>query len=220
MSDLTVSFYVLMGAALLAAIVFLLTRRAKRQREEALSGYCAKNGYRLTLRNEPTAREIFIESDDWQLTSSMRATIASAEGGSSGWQRETEWICKRENPLRQMFALQVSAGSANFETLPPWIRETALGAMRLWLGDWARELASVRTAFYENGRTGVVLEPHPHAADGALEQLCAALGRYTGGLPLYLESSQAHVRIRLTDRMLDTAQQIDQLLQITKTLQY
>lgn len=218
MQELTLSLYVLLGAVVVAAAVFLLTRRAGRLREEALAAYCAQNGYRLTSSKEPTVKTIRIEGGNWQLQSSMRAIVSSLDSGSSGWQRETEWICRSENPLRETFALQLSAGSTDLDRLPQWVRDAALGAMRLWLGDWARELSSVRTAFCEGGRTAVVFEQQAHAADAALEQMRVYLDQYRGALPLYLESSPAQLRLRLPDVLIDTAQEAEALLCLAKTL--
>ena len=45
MDDIAVSLYVLLGAALLASAVFLLTRRAAKRREEALSTYCSQKSF-------------------------------------------------------------------------------------------------------------------------------------------------------------------------------
>ena len=218
MDNMTVSLYVLLGAVVVAAIVFLLTRRAGRLREEALAAYCAQNSYRLTSSKEPTVKTIRIEGDNWQMRSSMRAVVSSPDSGSSGWQRETEWICQSENPLRQTFALQLSAGVTDLDRLPQWVRDAALGAMRAWLGDWARELSSVRTAFCEGGRTAVVFEQQAHAADAALEQMRVYLDQYRGALPLYLESSPAQLRLRLPDVLVDTAQEAEALLRLAKTL--
>ena len=218
MENMTLSLYVLLGAVVVAAVVFLLTRRAGKLREEARAAYCAQNGYRLTSSKEPTAKTICIESDIWQMRSSMRAVVSSSDSGSSGWQRETEWICKSENPLRQTFALQLSAGVTDLDRLPQWVRDAALGAMRAWLGDWARELSSVRTAFCEGGRTAVVFEAQARAVDAALEQMRVSLGQYRGALPLYLESSPAQLRLRLPDMMIDTSQEAVALLRLAKTL--
>lgn len=218
MDDLTLSLYVLLGAALIAAIVLLLTRRAGKLREEALAAFCAQNGYRLTSSKEPTVKTICIEGDNWQMQSSMRAVVTSPDSGSSGWQRETEWICQSENPLRQTFALQLSAGSTDLDRLPPWVRDAALSAMRLLLGDWARELSSARTVFCEGGRAAVVFEPQPHAADAALERMRASLDQYRGALPLYLASSPTQIRLRLPDVWIDTAQEAEALLRLAKSL--
>ena len=218
MDDMTLSLYVLLGAALLAVVVFLLTRRAAKRREEELSAWCARNGYRLTIRKEPTAKEIRVEGDGWQMQSRMRAIVNSTDSGSSGWQRETEWICQDANPLRQTFALQLTAGATDLDRLPQWLRDTALGALRLWLGDWAQELSSTRTAFCENGRTAVVFETREHAADATLERLRVLLGQYRGKLPLYLESAPANIRLRLPDVMIDTFRETEELLRLTKAL--
>jgi hypothetical protein len=219
MDDIAVSLYVLLGAALLAAAVFLLTRRAAKRREEALFAYCTQNGYHLTILREPSAREIRIEGDGWQLVSRMRALQNSADSGSSSWRRETEWLCERENPLRQTFALQMVQGASDLDRLPPWMREAALGALRLWLGEEMDRLTSVRSAFYESGRTCLVFETEAPAADAALEKLLISLHSYRGNLPLYLTSTPAHIRLQLPDAAISTAQEAEQLLTLAKTLQ-
>lgn len=218
MNDLTLSLYVLLGAALVAAAVFLLTARARKQREEALAAFCAQNGYRLTIQKEPTARVLEIEGDEFQLSSSMCALESSADSGSNNWHRETELIGTRENPLRATFALHISQGSTDLERLPQWVRDAALSAMRAWLGDWARELSSVRTAFCEGGRTGVVFEPQEGAAAAALERLRVLLSQYHGGLPLMIESAPARVRIFLPDGMIFTVREAQELIQLVKAL--
>lgn len=219
MNDITVSLCVLLGAALLAVAVFLLTRRAAQQREEALQAYCTQNGYRLTILREPETRETQIEGDGWRLVSGMHALQNSGDTGSSGWRRETEWICTRENPLRHSFALQLSQGSTDLDRLPQWVRDIIVDTLRLWLGERIRNPSSVRTAFCENGRTCVIFEQEPHVADASLEQLRVSLGHYRGSLPLYLECSPACVRLFLPDAMAATAQDVEQLLQIAKPLQ-
>ena len=219
MDEIMVSLFVLLGAAMLAAAVFLLTRRAARQKEEALASYCAQNGYRLTSLRKPELREIKIETDDWRLTAVMNALQNSGDTGSSSWRRETQWVCERENPLRQTFALQLSQGATDLDRLPQWVRDAAIAALRLWLGEETSELNSLRTAFSENGRSCVVFEREAHAADATLERLLVILGQYRGSLPLYLECSPARVRLFLPDAMAATAQEAEQLLQIAKTLQ-
>ena len=219
MDDITVSLYVLLGAALLAAAVFLLTRRAAKRREEALSAYCAQNMYRLTILKEPDSREIQIEGEDWLLKSSMRALQNSADTGASGWQRETQWLSTRENPMRQAFALQLSQGATDLDRLPPWMREAALAAMRLWLGAGHEHLGSIRTAFCEGGRSCIVLETQPHAADAALEPLLLSLQHYRGSLPLYLACAPTYIRLHLPDLAISTAFEAEQLIDLVKTLQ-
>jgi len=218
MDYISVSLYVLLGAAVLAAVVLLLTRRAEKQREEELQSYCAQNGYRLTIRREPTAREIQLEGDGWHLVSSMRALQNTAQTGSSDWKRETEWVCTKEDPKRQTFALQVSQGTTDLDSLPTWLRESALCAMRAWLGGDLQNVSSVRTAFCEGGRTGLVFETGQHAADAALERLVLALRAYHGGLPLYLECSPVRFRSFLPDAAVKTAPEIESLLNIAFSL--
>jgi hypothetical protein len=218
MDDLMLSLYVLFGASLLAALVYLLMRRAAKRREEALAAYCAQNRFHLTNLREAIAREIRIEGDGWQLVSSMRAQHNSSEGGNSGWRRETEWCCTQENPLRQTFALQLSEGTSDFDRLPSWVRDAALSALRLWLGEEAQNLESVRMASFSRERTGVVFETKPHAADAALEPLRFALQSYHGALPLYLECSRVWVRLHLPGTAIATADEVEQLLRIARLL--
>ena len=218
MDDLMLSLYVLLGTLLLAVLIFLLMRRAASRREEALAAYCAQNGYRLTTLREATAREIRIEADGWQLISSMRARHNSGESGNSGWRRETEWFCTKENLLRQTFALQLSEGAADFDRLPSWVRDAALAAVRLWLGDELKSLDSVRTVPFSGARTGVVFETAPQAADAALEPLRFALQSYHGALPLYLESSSARVRLHVPGAAINSAEEADQLLRVARLL--
>lgn len=218
MDDITVSLIVLLGAVLLAAGVFLLTRRSARQREEALLDYCEKNGLHLAVRREPESREVRITGESWQLVASMRAQQNSGDTGASGWQRETEWICLRENPLRQTFALQLSQGATDLDRLPQWVRDAAIEALRLWLGEEMQKLDSLRTAFCENGRSCVVFEQEAHAADASLEQLLLPLTQYRGSLPLYLECAPARVRLFLPDAFVASAPEAEQLLRIAKKL--
>ncbi len=219
MDDISVSLYVLLGAALLASAVFLLTRRATKRREEALSSYCSQNMYRLTIQREPESREIQIEADGWLLTSGMHALQNSADTGASGWQRETKWLSTRENPLRQTFALQLSQGATDLDRLPPWMQEAALAAMRLWLGAGHEHLGSIRTAFCQGGRICIVMETQPHEADAALEPLLLSLQRYRGSLPLYLVCAPTYIRLHLPDVAISTAEEAEQLLDLVKTLQ-
>ncbi len=218
MDDILLSLYVLLGAAILAVLVFFLTRSADKKREEALKTYCAQNGYRLRLQREPIAREIQIEGDGWRLVSSMHALQNTADSGSSGWQRETEWIDTIDNPMRQTFALQISKGSADLDRLPPWIRDAAISAVRGGIDGEMQDLNSVRTAFYEGGRSVIAFETKPLAADAILERLMVALREYHGGLPLYIESSPGRIRLRLPDAALRSAEEVDQLLRLTKML--
>lgn len=214
MEDILLSVYVVLGAGLIVAGIFLLTHRAAKRREAALSNYCAAHGYRLSITKEPTAREIVLESDNWRLSSSMRALQNSAEAGSSDWRRETAFVCMDPNPLRKTFALQLSKGSSDLDALPPWLREQALSAMRLLLGPDMAGLSVVRTAFCEGGRSGVVFEATAHAADDALEQLKPTLLAWRGGLPLYFECSPGQIRLRLPDVAARSAEEADALLQI------
>lgn len=218
MDDILISLYVLLGAAALAALVFFLTRSADKKREKALKAYCAQNGYRLRLQREPTAREMQIEGEGWRLVSSMRALQSTADSGSSGWQCETEWMDTREDSARQTYALQISKGSADLDRLPLWIRDAAISAVRSGLEGDMLDLNSIRTAFYEGGRSVIALEAKPLAADAMLERLMVALREYHGGLPLTIESSPRRVRLRLPDAALRSAEEIDQLLRLTKML--
>lgn len=219
MDDILSSLYVLLGVGLLIAVVFLLSHRKVRQRAEELAAYCAQNGYRLTLQNEPLMRSIRIETDDWQLNSTMRAIRNGGDTGSSGWQRETEWICTRENPLRKTFAMQLSQGSTNLDQLPQWLRDAAVSALKHWLGDDMQALDSVRTVSFDKKRTCILFEPEAHAADAALEQLRVSLEQYTGNLPLYLECSPSRVRLFLPDVKADSVRVLERLILIGKTLQ-
>ena len=219
MDDILSSLYVLLGVGLLIAAVFLLSRQRARQRVEELAAYCAQNGYRLTLQNEPLMRSIRIETDDWQLNSTMRAIRNDGDTGSSGWQRETEWICTRENPLRKTFAMQLSQGSTNLEQLPQWLRDAAVSALKHWLGDDMQTLDSVRTLSFDQKRTCILFEPEAHAADATLEQLRFSLEQYTENLPMFLECSPARVRLFLPDVKADPVPVLERLILIGKTLQ-
>jgi hypothetical protein len=219
MDDILSSLYVLLGVGLLIAAVFLLSRQKARQRAEELAAYCAQNGYRLTLQNEPLMRSIQIETDDWQLNSTMRAVRNDGDTGSSSWQRETKWICTRENPLRKTFAMQLSQGSTNLDQLPQWLRDAAVSALKHWLGDDMQALDSVRTVSFDKKRTGILFEQEAHAADATLEQLRVSLEQYTGNLPLYLECSPSRVRLFLPDVKADSAPVLERLISIGKTLQ-
>ncbi|NLI54612.1 MAG: hypothetical protein GX417_09895 [Clostridiales bacterium] len=212
--DRLLSLLVILGAALAAGAIFLLTRRAARRREEALAAYCALHGYRLTTNRAPTAREIALEGDGWRLTSSMRALQSTAQAGSSDWRRETEFVCGVSNPMRQTLALQVSGGSTGLEALPSQVREAAITALRRRLGGEFTNLASVRTAFCEGRRCGVVLETDAHTADAALELLHLPLSAWRGGLPLYLACSPAQIRLNLPDCMVQSVEETDALLRI------
>ena len=219
MDDILSSLYVLLGVGLLIAAVFLLSRQRARQRVEELAAYCAQNGYRLTLQNEPLMRSIRIETDDWQLNSTMRAIRNDGDTGSSGWQRETEWICTRENPLRKTFAMQLSQGSTNLEQLPQWLRDAAVSALKHWLGDDMQTLDSVRTLSFDQKRTCILFEPEANAADATLEQLRFSLEQYTENLPMFLECSPARVRLFLPDVKADPVPVLERLILIGKTLQ-
>lgn len=214
MTDLSLSLLVLFGAAALAGAILLFARRAARKREEALAAYCAERGFRLEITREPNARSVCVFTDDWRLTGSMRASANAAQTGSSEWERKTEWICTRQNPLRPVFALQVSGGGTDLERLPDWVRGAALAAMRSWLGDSLKSLSSVRTAFCENGRCGVLFESESRSADRTMEKLYAPLSAWRGSLPLYLECSPARVRLTLTGVALRDVKEMEAILQI------
>ena len=219
MDDILSSLYVLLSVGLLIAVVFLLSHRKVRQRAEELAADCAQNGYRLTFQNEPLKRSIRIETDDWQLNSTMRAIRNDGDTGSSGWQRGTEWICTRENPLRQTFAMQLSQGSTNLDQLPQWLRNAAVSALKHWLGDDMQALDSVRTLSFDQKRTCILFEPEAHAADAMLEQLRFSLEQYTGNLPMFLECSPSRARLFLPDVKADSAPVLERLISIGKTLQ-
>lgn len=219
MDDILSSLYVLVGVGLLIAAILLLSRQKTRRREEELAAYCAQNGYRLTVVKEPLLRSICIETDDWQLNSTMCVIRNDGDTGSSGWHRETEWICMRENPLRKTFAMQLSQGSTNLDQLPQWLRDAAVSALKHWLGDDMQALDSVRTVSFDKKRTGILFEPESHAADAALEQLRVSLEQYTENLPLYLECSPSRVRLFLPDVKADSVRVLERLILIGKTLQ-
>lgn len=218
MNDILLSLYVLIGIALAAGLIFYFTTRAAKRREEALAAFCEKNGYLLTVTKEPTAREIVVRGNDWRLVSSMRALQNASQSGSSDWQRETELVCESKNPLRRTFALQVSGGSADPEILPAGLRETAVSAMRSRMGGSAANLTSVRTAFRDNGRSGVIFETQPHAADLALEALRLPLSGWRGGMPLYIVCSPETIRLTLPDCAVKTADEIESLINIYDVL--
>ncbi|MEZ4509348.1 MAG: hypothetical protein R2912_08300 [Eubacteriales bacterium] len=219
MDDILSSLYVLLGVGLLVAVIFLLSRRKARQKEEELAAYCAQNGYQLTVQHEPLMRSIRIETDAWQLTSIMRSIRNEGDTGSSGWHRETEWVCLRENPLRQTFAMQVSQGSTNLDQLPQWLKDAAISALKHWLGDDMQALDSVRTLSFDKKRTCLVFEPEPGAADATLEQLRVLLEQYTGTQPLYLECSPSRGRLFLPDVKADSVPVLERLISIGKVLQ-
>lgn len=214
MTEIGLSLFVLAGISVLVLTVLLLSRRAAQNRETALAAYCAKNGFHLEIIKEPTARSIRIVAKDWRLTGSMRASENAAQTGSSDWERKTEWICTRQNPLRPVFALQVFSGATELERLPDWVREAALAAMRRWLGDALRDLSSMRTVFCENGRCGVLFEPEKRSADRAMERLYAPLSAWRGNLPLYLESAPDCARLTLANVAFRDAKEAEAILQI------
>ena len=217
MDDITLSLLVVAGAALITAAVLLLNRRAAKRREEALAAYCGANNYRLTMTKESTARGIVIEGDGWRIESAMRALVNSAETGSSGWQRETAFVCDMNNPVRKTFALMISGGSSDLDAVPSWVRETAVSQLRAHLGVEMLGLNSVRTVRFQNGRSGLLFETEPSAADAALELLRQPLAAWSGKPPLYLECSPEKISVRLPDTAIKSAEEIDAILRIGLT---
>lgn len=218
MTDIGLSLAVLGGIAVLAGVILLMSRRDARKREAALAGYCSEHGFCLATTKEPNARSIRVFTDDWRLTGSMRASASTAQSGSAEWERKTEWICTRQNPLRPVFALQVSNGATDFECLPDWVREAALAAIRSQIGESLQPLSSVRTAFCENGRCGVLFERENRSAESVMERLYAPLGEWCGGLPLYLECSPERARLTLTNVALKDAKELEAILRIALQL--
>lgn len=214
MDDTTLSLVVVLAAGLVIAAIFLLARRRTRAREEALASYCAQRGYQLRSVKEPTARNIVIEGENWRLTSGMRALQNRTQAGSSDWKRETEWVCTKPNTPRKTVALMVSRGSTELEQLPAWVRETALSALRLWLGEEMQQLHAIRTAFCERGITGIAFETEANDAEMTLNTLRQPLLESKIELPLYLECSPERIRIFLPDAAVQTAEEADAILQI------
>ncbi len=218
MDDITLSILVVICTVAVAGFIFTHIRQKTKQREEALAEYCDGKGYRLTITKEPTTRLIVVESDQWALTSSMRTQQNSSSSGSTDWQSETVWICNERNPMRETFALQVSAGSTDIETLPPWVRDRALQAMRLMISEEMKDLTSVRTAFHDRNRTGIVFEKKEYDAEKALLNIRAPLSEWRGGLPLFAEASPEHVRLYFSNCAVKTADEISTVLEIGNAL--
>ena len=214
MDDITLSIWILLGAAVFCGGILLFTRHATRKRDLALAVYCAAQGYMLELKREGTARSLNILTSDWRLSSSMRSERDVGHTGSSDWQRQTQWLCERADALRPVFALQLSSGSTNLSKLPAYVREAAIQAMRLWLGEDAPGTLSARTVFCEGGRCCAVFETVEHTADGALERLRAPLFALRGSLPLYLLCSPERLRLSLPGAALWSTGEIEALLQV------
>lgn len=113
----------------------------------------------------------------------------------------------------------MSAGSTDPDALPSVLRDIAISAIRLRLDGSAASFSSVRTAFHENGRSGIIFETEPNAAADALESLRVPLAAWRGGLPLYLSCSPEGVQITLPDCAAKTAEEIESLIAIGFALQ-
>ena len=214
MDDVTLSIWILLGAAVFCGGILLFTRYATRKRDLALAAYCAAQGYLLESKREGTARSLQISAPDWQLLSSMRSERDAGQTGSSDWQRQTQWICQRKDERRPTFALQLSSGSTNLSKLPTYVRDAAIQAMRLWLGEDMPEITSARTAFCEGGRCCAVYETVEHNADEALERLRAPLLALHGSLPLYVLCSPERLCLSLPGAALWSTGEIIALLKV------
>ncbi len=214
MDDITLSILIMLGAAVFFVGILLFTRYATQKRDQALAVYCAEKGYRLESTREGTARSLSIYAQDWQLSSSMRSERDVGHTGSSDWQRQTQWYCERADRMRPTFALQLSSGSTNLNTLPSYVREAAIIAMRLWLGKDAPENIGARTVFCENGRCCAVFESVEHSADAMLTRLRAPLLGLRASLPLYVLCSPERLRLSLPGAALWSAGEIETLLQV------
>lgn len=218
MEDLMLSLVVIVCTAAVVFIIFLIVGKKRKARTEGLSSYCNEHRLEMSLETEPTGRVLTVTSENWSLTSSMRAGINESSSGSSEWQKLTEWTCTKHDPNRPIFALHCSGSSANMDALPQWVRAAAIEKLRQQIGGSANTLSSVRTAFSAHGVTGIVFEPESMSAHAVLERIEREMSGWKKEWPLYIESSPERAAIRTPGLYIANAEQLDRLLHIGETL--
>lgn len=217
MNEITLSAIIFACAAAFVGIVFLVKTAKDGRKREALRQYCEKNGFRLRFWDKGNEKGLSVRSEDWILSVSMRAAVNNAETGSSGWAKETEWLCERPDDRRLAFALYCSKAQCGFEAMPEWVRSAAIEKMRRAFPG-AADFSSVRTAFCEKGITCLAFENAEKTAQPIIERLRPAVGRWNGGVPVCIECSPERVKIVVRDSFLEEPEQVDALVRMGEIL--
>jgi len=217
LDEITLSIIVFACVAAFVGAVFFIKAARDRRQKETLRQYCETNGFQLRFWEEGSEKGYSIQSEDWGLRACMRALTSGAETSGSRWEQETEWVCDQADESRPAFALFCSKAQGGFETMPEWVRSSAIAKMRRTFPG-ALDFSSVRTAFCERGMTCIAFENKEKSAQSLIERIRPAIGGWSGGAPVCIECAAGRVKIRVHGCYLEEPDQIDALVHLGKAL--
>jgi hypothetical protein len=217
LNEITLSAIVFICVAAFVAGVFFVDAARKKRLKDSMRQYCAQNGFQLRFWDNGNEKGHTVQSEDWILRICMPVQSGNAETGNPGTVRETEWLCDKKDERRPAFALYCSMAQCGFETLPEWVRTTAITQMkRAFPG--AAEFSSVRTAFCEREMTCLAFENKAHSAQPLVERIRPVIGAWNGRVPICIECTPERVRIIVRDCFLEEPEKIDAIIRLGKTL--
>lgn len=217
LNEITLSAIVFVCVAAVVGVVFLIKAVRDGRQKETLRQYCEKNRFQLRFWDKGSQKGHSIQSEGWVLRACVHAPDHNAETAGAGLAQETEWISAKPDAGRPAFALFCSKAQCGFETLPEWVRASAIAKMRRAFPG-ASAFSSVRTAFCEQGITCLAFENEEKSAQPLIERIRPAFGDWSGGGPVCIECAPEHVRILVRGSFMEEPEQIDALIRLGRLL--
>jgi len=116
MSDISITFIVIICTAIIVALIFIFIRKVKVKNENIIKEECLNQGWILLEDNKPIHRKATITSDNWCLVYESKY-----RSSSSNWSHNVLWTSKQI--LRSEFILGNSSSTSNFENIPSLLRD-------------------------------------------------------------------------------------------------
>lgn len=217
LNEIMLSAIVFACVAAFVGVVFLIKAIRDRRQKETLRQYCEKNRFQLRFWDKGSQRGFSIQSEGWILRACVYAPDHNAEAAGPGLAQETEWTGAKPDAGRPAFALFCSKAQCGFETLPEWVRSSAIAKMRRAFPG-ASDFSSVRTAFCEQGITCLAFENEEKSAQLLIERIRQAVGDWNGGGPVCIECTPERVRVLVRGCFMEEPGQIDALIRLGRLL--
>lgn len=213
MSDIASGLIVAAVTAVVVAVLFICSGRAKTRKIEALQELCRQRGWSYERLGGTLAHGHRIAGDGWSFEAVSRSSGREAGPGSSEWGHETCWNAPGEDPGRGTFILGSRLGGKllDFARMPPAL-------LSRFLGEEAAAMRPFPAGERLDGRYVLFAREPPPAMgflDGRTEDLLLA---WPPRLPLVVRSSPARLSLKVLNFRLEKPAEVVAFIELGQSL--
>ncbi len=213
MSDIASGLIVAAATAVVVAVIFICSGRAKTRKIEVLRELCRQRGWTYERLGGTLAHGHRIAGDGWSFEAVSRSSGREAGPGSSEWGHETRWDAAGEDPGRGTFILGSRLGGRLLDVtrMPPALLARFLGEEAVTMRPFAAgERLDARYVLFAREAP-----PAMGFLDGRTEDLLLA---WPARLPLVVRSSPARLSLRVLNVRLEKPAEVAALVELGQSL--